>query len=329
MKAPKLLLCIVVLLCQTGFSQEVTTAKQAFPLCNSFDLLVQSAASNFSNLKGAKTSNANGKEFYSTIEIKDAKSSTINGFLDYYSFHADFGRFASNEEASKFMKDLQAEFVKCKPGFEFVIEKDRQVGQYHYYLVNKHNAGVRYYNAYLDKRKVDNQFEVSFTMYKNDLLREYIFLSNEPDQSQQQCKEVRKIVDASKTKFEGIRGELTNNGYIEFYNSNFCLTGLSNCRIFPVNVFHKQPTFQVQVAGNLSQDNATKMLESVSALIAASLGKGYAAGSSKNGARVAFCLKDDIGREGKELVVIEKKESSLSFSKTVSVSLEFYSIKAD
>ncbi|OIR13296.1 hypothetical protein GALL_56810 [mine drainage metagenome] len=326
MKTLKLLLMASVLCSHPVFSQ------QEIPLCKAFDLLIKSAPSNFSDYQGAKTNtDPQSKEYRSTLEIAGAKSSTINGLLNYYSFHSDFGKYATDEEATKVLKKLQAEFITCKPDFEFVFQKDNVINQYNYYLVNKHAAGLRFYNAYFNKRQVGNQFTVTFAIQKTDLLREYIYLTNEPDYNQKECKEVRIIVEASKEKFERLKGELTNNGYIEYYKSLLCITGLQNCRIYPVNVFHKIPTFDVVAGANLTKDQAKQLMENVTRLIAMSLGKRYAVGSAKDGELITFCLKDDTGKNEKDVAAIILNKSSglenfMQKGTTYSVKLEFYTV---
>lgn len=332
MKPLKLLLAAAVLFSQSAFSQQATPTNQTLPLCKAFDLLIKSAASNFSPYQGAKTSSdPKSMEYYSTLEIVGAKSSTINGLLNYYTFHSDFGKYTTDEEASKVLKSLQTDFITCRPDFEFVFQKDRGINQYNYYLVNKHAAGLRFYNAYFNKRQVGNQFVVSFTIQKNDLLREYIYLTNEADYNQKECKEVRLIVEASKDNFERLKGELTNNGYIEYYNSIICITGLKNCRIYPVNVFHKIPTFEVVTGGNLPKDQAKQLMENVTRLMAMSLGKRYAVGSAKDGELITFCLRDDAGKNEKDVAAIILNKSSgldnfMQKGTTYSVKLEFYTV---
>ncbi len=331
MKTRNVLLSSLLFISFSLFAQ--THSKQTLPLCQAFDVLIKSAANNFTDLYGEAIGKSDSKTFNSLVEIAGAKSSIVTGYLDYFSFRADFGTFATSEQVTSYLKNLQSEFIKCKPDFAFLYDKDRVIPEYisNFYFIDKHSAGLKLYNAYFHIRKDNNQYNLKFEIFKKDLLREYIYLTNEPNFNQQECKEVRGIVEASKDKFDRIKGEKSNNGYIEWYNSILCITGLKECRIWPVNAFHKIPTFEVNTGTTNNKDQAKQLKENVTQLIAQSLGKRYAIGSANDGDLITFCLKDDAGKYGKELISIETKSSDKlnSFMKkeiSYSVVLSFFTV---
>ena len=313
-----------MLFCSQGlFSQEVS-------LCEAFNLLVKAAPSNFEAYKSEKiTDPSNGSKYNTTLKIKGAKSANIDEFLGYNTFTADFGTFNKIEQANFSMLELENEFKGCKPGFEFAQMKDIIGTSFNEVFVYKHTNGAIVYNAYFHISKKNDGFNLNFTLYKKDLVKRYVYLTNEPQQDTIN-QEVRKLIDARKSNFDEFKGELTNNGYVNYYSSKFCITGFSNCRIYPAekrnfsssidNLSH----FSVLIVTNVSPEDAKIVLKNATVIVAKSLGKGYAFTAVDNQEKVVFCLKEDVGQELKEFIVIS---TTKSFTGKSSCLLEIYATK--
>jgi hypothetical protein len=305
----KHVILVVLVLCGIKlFSQEVT-------MCEAFDMLVKSAPANFQDYKGEKVDDPkNQSKFNTTLKIKGAKNAYIDEFLDYNNFTADFGDFTTEAQANFIILELENDFTECKSGFEFVKMKDIIGTSFNEVFVYKNNTGATVYNAYFKKSKKNEGFNVSFTLYKNDLYKKYVYLTNE-QQNETINQEIRKVVDARKTNFDELKGELTNNGYVKFYSTNFCLSDFTNCRIYPAETrnfsssIDNLSNFAVTLISNATQEDTQKVLKNATVIIAQSLGKGYAFGVSQNGNKIVFCLNEDVGKELKEFIVISATKS--------------------
>ncbi len=188
MKSFKILFIVAVIFSNYSFSQSADNQQvannQQVSFCKVFDLLVESVASNFEAYKGEAIEKSTGS-FQSKLQITGAKKTYITIVLGDCIYTADFGTFSSLAESEKVMNQMKSELKTCKPGYDFMFLKDRILDQqYNHNIIMNHSAGVRLYNAYFNIRLTNGIYYLTFSLYKNDLITEYINLTNEPDQNQ-------------------------------------------------------------------------------------------------------------------------------------------------
>lgn len=322
MKTIKIMMVCAILYCNTAISQEskpsATTKSTSvngvhtLPFCEAFDLMIKAASTNFTDFNSYDVvPDGDNSQFYSTLKIKEAKSSVISDNPYGTSFDCTFGSYQTDAEASKALIVLQNGFKKCKPGIEFKLVKDLNNGLDDYVFVERNSTGAKYYNAFFCKMEVDNKIDVVFSMFTDEVCKDYICLTNKPDQSPFAA-EIKKVTEFAKTKFTTIKGDFVKNGSTFYYTSKYCLTGLTECRMIP---FHKRnikmasdnrAVFLVNVASSKSKEEFDKKYSDFCNKIGALLGKGYAFTSLKNGSIISFCLNENIGDLDKDLIVIEK-----------------------
>jgi hypothetical protein len=317
-----LLIIAIFFISNTLFSQEVS-------ICEAFDLLVKAAPTKFDIYKGANVDNLKST-FNATLKIKGAVKSTIDQTL-YSRFETDFGTYETSEQANIVMIGLKNEVIKCNPGFEFVFARENLGILFNYVFVYKNSTGAIVYNAYLKKRKINDKFNVSFCMNVDNLIRNFAYLTNEL-QNITQCNDMRKIIEARKTNFDELKGELKNNGYVDYYPSKFCFPGFNTCVIYPAakrNIagsVENLSRFSVSLIANTTIKEAKTTMINVANVVGATLGKGYAVSGLEGGTKISFCLNEDIGQESKEFVVIKVTSTlSLDFTSNRSCFLEVYS----
>ena len=322
MKTIKILMIFAVLYCNTVLSKESKSSAitkstpvdgvQKLPFCEAFDLLIKAAPTKFRDYLSADVvTEGDVSQLYSTLIIKEAKSSYISDNPYGTSFDCIFGSYQTDAEASKAIIVLQNEFKKCKPGIEFKLVKDLNTGVDDYVFVEKSSTGAKYYNAFFYKSEVDNKINVVFSMFTNEVCKDYKYLTNEPEQSPF-ATEIKKVTEFAKTKFASIKGDFVKNGSSFYYTSKYCLNGLTDCRMIP---FHKRKiesasdnraVFLVNVFSTKSKEEFDKKYTDFCNQINVTLGKDYAFTTLKDGSLISYCLKENIGNQDKDLIVIEK-----------------------
>ena len=283
----------------------VNSVAQQTELCKVFSSVTENSKDKFASISGDDIINPKGKKLKkSKLEIKDASSCYIETTSYSVSWYSEFGVFDDLDGAKNKMSSIKAEFISCVPQLAFIEHKNPFTGLPYFYLKANMGKSFYFYQATFGIYINDDKKYVPFIKIPEDANPiNYNYMDNEPDTSAF-SRDVRRMIEESKTKFSSIIGEKVSSGFITKYKSNFCISNAYECYISD-NMAGKEYDAYIGLSG--SDTDAIKNINAAAQYIAMALGKKYVWSINEKEKQIGFCQLDDADSSGHFDVIVKQE----------------------
>lgn len=257
---------------------------QKMNFCDALRLLEEEAIIEFENIRlGVDSSVSYPTSYFSKVELMEANSTKITEGMNNFKFEADFGEFATIDEARAKVNELCSKLSACFPGFKATQTTDKIFKSEEYTFSNHTDEFFRLYASSLTIQPAGGKF---FLTYAFNASEKQTALNSVPKQAYTDFERLkspadnstfsialRKVIEEAKTAFQNLKAEELPG---ELFFSNF----ESNYQIPDYKCFIEDRTmgvvfFVIPKVKSGSSENFNQAVNEAASMIENALGQDY------------------------------------------------------